>query len=349
MQKRSELHLIVPGICGPLAETQALHDNLAVKQWLKTLSRSRCQSSVEGEHGVLTEILALKYEDGFPSAALTLLANDLYDAGMFYMHADPVHLQADMDHAVLTSSADLDITTQESSAICAALDQHFHQDDLTFFTLNKDQWFVSSKDKIRMQTTSLVDATGRNVNFILPAGDDSSLWKQRLTEAQMLMHLHELNVARENAGLQSINSLWFHGPGDLEVSVSDPVATICGDNGMLKGLAKHIQCDHVEVPESVAAYAEYLSSCKPGSRNILELSQLDHLVNYTDVSLWTNALEQLLQQWIYPLLKLMSKNNITVTLYPCNGKRYRFSKYDVLRFWRQAGGKDKIEDYVSSY
>jgi hypothetical protein len=349
MQKCSELHLIVPGICGPLAETQALHTRPAVKRWLKTLSKSRCQPSADNENDVIAEVLSLEYKDSFPSAALTLLANDLYDAGMFYMHADPVHLQADMDHAVLTSSADLDITAHESSAICAALDQHFHQDDLTFFTLNKDQWFVSSKEKIRMKTTSLVDATGRNINFILPAGDDSSLWKQRLTEAQMLMHSHELNVARENAGLQSINSLWFHGPGDLEVSVSDPVDTICCNNGMLKGLAKHIQCDYIEVPDAVAAYAEYLLSCEPGSGNILELSQLEHLTNYTDVSLWMNALEQLLQQWIYPLLKLTSKNNITVTLYPCNGKRYRFSKYDVLRFWRQAGRKDKIEDYVSSY
>ena len=349
MQKRSELHLIVPGICGPLAETQALHTSPAVKRWLKTLSKSRCQPSADNENDVIAEVLSLEYKNSFPSATLTLLANDLYDAGMFYMHADPVHLQADMDHAVLTSSADLDITAQESSAICAALDQHFHQDDLTFFTLNKDQWFVSSKEKIRMKTTSLVDATGRNVNFILPTGDDSSLWKQRLTEAQMLMHSHELNVARENAGLQSINSLWFHGPGDLEISVSDPVARICSNNGMLKGLAKHIQCDYIEQPDAVATYAEYLLSCEAGCGNILELSQLEHLTNYTDVSLWVNALEQLLQQWIYPLLKLMSKNNITVTLYPCNGKRYRFSKYDVLRFWHQAGRKDKIEDYVSSY
>ncbi|MBT8118524.1 MAG: hypothetical protein KJN89_02305 [Gammaproteobacteria bacterium] len=349
MQKPSELHLIVPGICGPLAETQAPHANPAVKRWLKTLSKSRCQPSGEDEHDVIAEVLGLEYKDSFPSAALTLLANDLYDDGMFCMHADPVHLQADMDHAVLTSSADLDIAVQESSAICAALDQHFHQDGLTFFTLNKDQWFVSSKEKIRMETTSLVDATGRNVNFILPAGEDSPRWRQRLTEAQMLMHSHELNMTRERAGLPSINSLWFHGPGELEVSVSDPVASICSNDDMLKGLAKHIQCDHIKVPESVAAYAEYLSSGEPGSRHILQFSQLEHLTNYTDVSLWMNALEQLLQQWVYPLLKLMSKNNITLTLYPCNGKCYRFSKYDVLCFWRQAGRKDKIEDYVSSY
>lgn len=349
MQNRSELHLIVPGICGPLADTQALHTSETVRRWIRTLSKASCQPSAENENDVIAGILDMEYGNDFPSAALCLLANDHYDADMSYMHADPVHLQADMDHAVLTSSHDLDIQPQESSAICNALNEHFQQDGLTFLALKKDQWFVSSKDKINMKTTPLVDATARNVNFLLPTGEDATRWKQLLTEAQMLMHSHEVNNAREDAGKSSINSLWFHGSGELTASGDDPVSTICSNKEMLKGLATHIKSAYIDIPDSVNVYADYLLSRGPGSRNILQLSQLEHLVNYTDVTLWIHALDELLQQWIYPLLKIMSKNDVTVTLYPCNGKRYQFSRYGLINFWRHAWRKDKIENYVSSY
>ncbi len=349
MQKPSELHLIVPGICGPLADTHPLSSSPAIKRWLRTLSQSRCRESADNENDVIAEILNLKLERDFPSAALTLLANDLYDPEMFYMHADPVHLQADMDHAVLTSSIDLDIKQQESSVLCEALNSHFYQDGLTFFALNKDQWFVSSKHEINMKTTPLVEATARNVNFLLPAGEHSTRWKQLLTEAQMLMHAHELNLAREDAGLFNINSLWFHGSGALAGLSADTVDTICSQDDMLKGLATHIQCEFIDVPDSVNAYADYFLSHEHGTSNVLELSQLEHLVNYTDVSLWMAGHEELLQQWLYPLLKIMNKNAITVTLYPCNGKRYQFSKYDGLKFWRHSWRSVEIEKYVSSY
>ena len=349
MQNSTELHLIVPGICGPLADTHSLGSSPPVNRWVKTLSQSRCQSSAENENDVITEILNLKIEGDFPSAALTLLANDLYDSEMFYMHADPVHLRADMDHAVLTSSVDLDMKQHESSALCDALNKHFHQDGLTFFALNKDQWFVSSKHKINMKTTPLVEATGRNVNFILPAGEDSTRWNQLLTEVQMLMHAHELNVAREDAGLLNINSLWFHGSGELPALAVNAVDTICSQNDMLKGLATHIQCKFIDVPDTVDAYADYLLGCEHGAKSVLELSQLEHLVNYTDVSLWMAGLDELLEQWVYPVLKIMNKNNIKVTLYPCNGKKYQFSKYDALKFWRHSWRSEEIEKYVSSY
>lgn len=349
MQHSSELHLIIPGVCGPLAEMQTLKTSSVLDGWVKTLSRSSILPSASNVNDVIAEIFKVNNNDDFPSAALTLLANNMYDADKFYMHADPVHLQADMDHAVLTSSVDLDIKNAESSALCETLNQHFKQDELKFITLNKDQWFVESREKISLNTTPLVDATGRNVNFILPKGEDSARWKQVLTEAQMLLHSHELNTVRENTGLLSINSLWFHGSGELTELNNNDVNVICSQNDMLKGLASHIKCDYLTIPDTVNEYENYLLSCKHGTMSVLYLSELEHLVNYTDVSLWLVQLTELLDRWIYPLLKITNKNNIKVTLYPCNGKRYQFSKYDFLKFWRHVWRKDILEKHVCSY
>ena len=345
MPDSSELHLIVPGICGPLAETQSLKSSHVLDRWIKTLSKSHSYPSQCNTSDVIAAIFKLKFENDFPSAAFSLMANNMYDPAMFYMHADPVHLRADLDQAVLSSSEDVNITDSEAAAICDMLNQHFDQDALNFVSLNKDQWFVSSRKKIKINATPLVDAIGRNINFILPVGEDSIRWKQVLTEAQMLMHSHELNIARESSGSMTIISLWFHGAGALANIENNNVTRLCSNHDRLKGLAGYINCDYSRLPDTVNEYPDYLLSCEKGTVNVLHLADIEHLVNYTDVRPWLNQLTETLDHWIYPLLKLAKRNNIKITLYPCNGKKYQFSKYDILKFWR----KDKLESHVSSY
>jgi hypothetical protein len=345
MPVNSELHIILPGVCGPLAEVQSLKNSRLIKSWIKNLSKSCSYPSSTNVYDVVASIFKLSIEGDFPSAALVLLANDMFDVSLNYMHADPVHLRADLDHAVLTSSADLFIKEKESEVLCDALNQHFNQDGLTFFRLNKNQWFVSSKNKIQLDTTPLVDATGRNINFLLPQGKDSAYWKQVLTEAQMLMHSHEVNFNRENSGQQSINSLWFHGAGLLPELSNSKITSICSDHDMFKGLARHVKCDYLKVPDSVNEYAAYLLSCKNNTVNLLHLSDLEHLINYTDVNIWLDKLTKVLNHWIYPLLKVANKNNINVILYPCNEKQYHFSKHDGLKFWSQG----TLDEHIKSY
>ncbi len=341
----SELHIIVPGICGPLAEIQSLASSAVIDRWLKTLSKSQSSSAQENSNDVIASLFQLNFKNGFPAAAFSLLANEMYDPARYYMHADPVHLQADIDSAVLTSSADLNVSDSDADTFCQTLNQHFDEDGLALHVLNKNQWFVSSRNKICLTTTPLVYATGRNINYLLPGGEDAAYWKRILTEAQMLMYTHELNAAREDSGLMSINSLWFHGSGELCDLENPGINSLCSNHDVLKGFAGQIKCAYLKVPDSVNTYVDYLLSCKQGAKNVLHFATLEHLVNYTDVQPWLNQLEDVLENWIYPLLNFAYKNNIKVTLYPCNEKKYQFSKSDVLKFWR----KDSLEKHVNSY
>jgi len=347
--RRSELHIIAPGICGPLADTAPLASNPLIERWIKTLSKAHHSACPENTTALLESLAGLSFKHDFPSAAFNLLAKDLYDPEKFYMHADPVHLQADIDSALLTPGADLNISEAEAEAFCQSLNQHFAEDDLTFLMLNNNRWFVSSREKIKLETTSLLDATGRNINYLLPAGEDAIRWKQLLTEAQMLLHAHELNESRENTGLASINSLWFHGSGQLvDQQGGDNNAAInnlCSNDDLLKGFSRFIKCEHMELPDSVNAYTDYLLSCDAGVNNVLHLDTLQALTNYTDVQPWLAQLETVLHNWIYPLLNFANKNNIKVTLYPGTEKQYRFAKSDVLKFWR----KDPLEKHVKRY
>ena len=345
MTAGSELHIIVPGICGPLSEIKSLENVRFVENWVKVLSKSNYCSSSSSIHDVITSVFNLSIDGDFPSAALSMLKQDNYEDSINYMFADPVHMQADMDHAVLTSSVDLAISEAESDTLCEILNQHFNQDGLTFIKADKGQWLLSSVEDIKLKTTPLVDAVGRNVNFILPKGDDSISWHKILTEAQMLLHSHEINTTRENAGQQTINSLWFHGCGELPAFNNCKVDSVCSNHKLFKGLASHVQCDYLPLTESVTDYMSYLAHKNNNSVNVLHLTDLEHLVNYSDVSIWSAKLEQVLSQWLYPLIKMATKNDIKVVLYPCNSKQYQFSKYDSFKFWRQV----KLEQHVSSY
>lgn len=346
----SELHLIIPGVCGPLAETRSLQNNPVLQHWIKNLSRAHSTVSADNLHDVIKSVFNLCLDGDLPTAALTMVANGLYETPLNYLHADPVHLRADLDHAVLTSSADLAIEEDEAELLCTALNQHFNQDGLNFFRLNKDQWILSRKENITLKTTPLVDATGRNINFLLPQGKDSGEWKQIFTEAQMLMHSHQLNMNRENSGQQTINSLWLHGSGQLTEMTKDEVTGVCSNDDVFKGLARQMECAFVPLPDSVNEYMELLlandlSGSSDKKVNVLHISELEHLTNYTDVSLWLDRLTHVLNDWVYPLLAQANKNNIKVTVYPCNNKHYQFSKYDPLKFWRRGS----LEQHVNSY
>lgn len=345
MSAKTELHIIMPGACGPLAEVRTLQDNPVIHNWVALLSKVVCYPSPTNLHEIVAELFGLSFAQDFPSAALTLLANDRYDDSYNYMHADPVHLRAELDHAVLTASQDLAIQEHESDILCDVLNQHFDQDGLHFFRLNNDQWYVSSQHKIRLKTTSLADATGRNINFLLPRGEDSKRWKQLLTEAQMLLHAHEVNTRRENAARPTINSLWFHGCGELPQYGPAEIGSVCSDQDMFAGLSKYIKKDFLKKPDSVDEYVTYLLKHGADSVNVLHLSELEHLVNYTDVTIWLEKLTALLDHWIYPLIKIANKNNIKIMLYPVNEKKYQFSKYDALKFWK----KGSIDNHIACH
>ena len=355
MKTNAEIHLVIPGICGPVAELHTLQSSGEIKKWISTLAKSTGLSaaglpSQESSYDVLSAITGLQYDNYFPSAAFTLLARDDHnDTSRHYMYADPVHLQADLDHAILTSSVDLNISESESADLCATLNKHFEQDGLSFERLNKDEWLLSSPNKIEMSTTPLSQAVARNVNFILPKGKGSDYWKKILTEAQMLMYSSDVNSVRESNGEQSINSLWFHGSGELpELSntlKAAKVSSVCSNDVVLRGLAKHIGSDYVGMPLSANDYIDYLLSKHRGKASLFHLAELEHLINYTDSNIWLEKLTELLEVWVYPLIKLAAKNNIKVVLYPCDNKQYHFSKYDAMKFWRKA----QLDNYISIY
>lgn len=342
MSKQS-IVILAPGLCGPLAETESLETINALNSWAACLSRAQVEASSADEYEFFTELLQLEIASDFPTAALTALSNHVYQQGKSYLFADPVHLEADLDHAILGSAADLCITDAETQALCEALNNHFRDDGIRIFPLDNQQWLVESDLPVDMSTTTISNAIGRNVNFLLPEGKGSGTWKHYMTEVQMLMHSHHVNQARENQGLQIINSIWFHGTGVLPGKKTGSSLWLYGAKNYLKGLADHTANGYSPLPENARALMESIR--QHDGLSVLVLDELEQLTNYTETGIWCEQLMSLADQWLLPLINSCTQNNIDISVIPCNGKRYNFSKYDRLKFWR---GKN-IRQHLSTF
>ena len=145
---------------------------------------------------------------------LSLLAHDMEPGDNCWIHADPVNLQADMDRAILSDSQTLRIRQEEAEKLVNELNKHFAADDLSIVMADENNWFIMLED-CNLETTPLSRAVARNINHLMPTGEAAAGWRRLLNEAQMLLHMSEVNQRREESGETTVNSLWLWGEGAL--------------------------------------------------------------------------------------------------------------------------------------
>ena len=366
--KARVLHVLIPGFCGPLFNPGQLaqHEEavMVLRSWLDRLARSRVRNVRLNYLVNLYRLLGFSLEgfSGVPTAAFRLCstsATGLSHTGLSdtnfsdnVMHADPVHLQADMDHAIMTSPVELDLFEHHATELIEKLNSTFADDGISFFRLKSGEWFVTAPGSIDLQTTPLSESVGRNVNHLLPSGADSEYWKRLLTEVQMVLFNHEINDEREARGLARINSLWFHGNGVLPDRGEHDARCVFSDDPVVLGMADYAgvqsyYCDRTR-PETARSCFEHVQSTimqGPAGDYIFKVSSLQDLVNYTDVTPWLAQVNVLIENWLEPLLAFAHEQGVTFRFYPENDRVYQIGKYDGLRVWKSA----QLYDFVQSF
>ncbi|HEX4332244.1 MAG TPA: hypothetical protein VH040_08900 [Usitatibacter sp.] len=182
--------------------------------------------------------LAQRYglADPAPFAAISLAGEGIDNPGE-WMRCDPVHLRIENDSIRLHDAAILDIQRDEAEALAASLRDHFAGDRLEIVVAAPDRWYARTPGSALPRTTPLEAAVGRNVFGLLPANPPGGFnWRSAMTEAQMLMSEHPVNVERGAHGKPAINSVWFWGEGPTPKELARPYAAIVMDDAFVKGL-----------------------------------------------------------------------------------------------------------------
>ena len=228
------LDLLVPDLLVPIdapASMRALRLP-ALEKWLEASRVERAEALTA------TGWLASEFRLAVPApvAPISLAAESRVPDGA-WLRADPVHVRIGQNAMTLHSAAILDIERAEADALLAALQDHFRGDGFEFAAPSPERWYVRVPRGELPDSTPLEEALGRDMLGLLPVSRGALNWRSTLTEAQMLLAAHEVNLRREKAGRPAINSVWFWGGGELPAHVAAPYRTIHADDVFARGLA----------------------------------------------------------------------------------------------------------------
>ncbi len=178
------------------------------------------------------------------------------------LRADPVYQQLDINEALLADQSLLDISIGEAQAIIDDLNKHFSNDNVVFRCVAADRWYCELPKRLSVQTWSPAAATGRSVSLTMVRGPDAGVWRGWLSEIEMLLHNHPVNLQRTAGGKTPINSLWLWGEGDLPPVLSSSAgrATVYSAHHYTRSLAAYhsVACQPVDAFSADAAGAGVL-------------------------------------------------------------------------------------------
>lgn len=337
-----KISLVIPGLCGPLPEFDENHP--AARLFVDTFEQFRKQDMPDRSFAEQAcDLFGISCGSRVPDAALALRGYGIEPGSSCWVHADPVHLEADMDSAILTDSQVLNLRMNESEQLVAELNRHFAEDGLCLLLADENNWFIKLED-CHLVTTPLNEAVGRNINYLLPEGEQASYWKRVLNEMQMLLHMSDINAAREQAGHSMINSVWLWGEGVMPGRGKTDISQVWTDDAMVKGLAGLNEIPLAPLPDCEAI----TSQVNDKGHLLVVLKHLYGPCNYGDAGAWLDELADIVDAWMQPLIDYAREHGAELVVYPCNGSRYRLVKSRIVKsiiskFWNKARLRDYVE------
>lgn len=163
----------------------------------------------------------------------------------YVVRADPVYLKADRDNAKLIAPEQLDLSGSEADQMLAALNEFNKDDGLVFFRHQPHEWFMCGMQADELETYPPSFLANRNASSFLPDGDEAARWRRLMTELQMLLHAHPVNLQREQRALMPVNGVWFWGGAllpavDVANNTVNETLIVYADDIQAVALADHL-------------------------------------------------------------------------------------------------------------
>ena len=328
--------VFVPGLLGPQPalsqlSTSELPDIASLE---RVLSRADIHpDSIDDPYTGLFRLFGIEPDvcGDYPVAAIAQSVQQLALDG-FCLRADPVHLHADMNSAVLRAHQALRLDEDEARQLLDTLNQHLAQDNLQLVMDRPDHWYLAVSESQELQTSPLPSLLYRDINPHLPRGQNAGQWRRLMNEMQMLLYDHPVNQQREQQGRMTINSLWLWGGGVQPNPVdSPPWQKVYSDDWLADSLARFQGVESEDLPESVSAMFD---DCR--GEVLLHIEDCQLMMQQSDLFGWLDALERFEQLWLRPLCEALQRRQLqSVTLLPANGRRYQLSRKSLRRWWQR--------------
>jgi hypothetical protein len=332
-------HLLIPDLFLPDGSGAALYDELALPALETLLARGALQRSpgmsLERWLGAAFEV---EQQYDLPLAAASLRGDGVDPGAACWLRADPVHLKVQRDQLVLADASCFEISAPEAAGLLGTLNAHFLEDGIEFIAPVPQRWYARLHAEARIHTTPTLEVAGRSIERFLPAGDDGARWRRLINEAQMLLHEHSGNEAREGRGEIPINSVWFWGAGRMPgVGGGAPYGAVCTSNPLAAGLAAAAGLRVHGLPRTGAELLHTGAGLARGRPSLVVIERLRGAA-FSDAQAWRQALAELEERWFAPLLDGLWRGVLEdVTLHALGSEFSLLStctRADRFKFWR---------------
>jgi len=333
MSKLQNLHLVVPGLLGPMPTLDQVHPEPGFKPLEKWLARSNHQACPQGDlESVLFNLFGIPTGDSrnLPTAAYRRLGDGGAADSRYWLQLTPVYLRPDQDRLLLFDVEDLDLMLPEAQGLAKLFNDHFVDEGWQVEVRHPHRWYLPLEQEPDLKTYELTDVFGRNMDLFLPEGEEGIRWHGVLNEIQMLFYTAELNEQREQSGKGPVSGLWLSGGGRSTGRPQTGLGAVYGDSVLLRGLASAAGKPLAALPEQADSLLD-----SDGGDILVCYEQLRRSVLCADPYAWSEQVA-LLQRWVEPLvLAVRQKRLETLHLYPCNGQQYSIDRGTLRRFWKR--------------
>lgn len=325
------LHLYTPGLLDALTPSEVQSVSLPpLPSMARALARGRNEPAEASLTQQLLHAFQLPADTGI--AALTHLGDGGHAAGLYWLRADPVHLQADQDRLLLFAGDALGLRTGEVDQLRAIFNEHFGERGWRLETPLPQRWYLGIAEPPRMHAPAVDEVIGRDINHRLPDGEQGALWRAALNEAQMLLHTSPVNAERERRGELPVNSVWFWGGGAPAQPVARVWAGVCSDEALSRGLALHSATPAVLFPDTFARWLE--QAAETDYLAVTDRLQRAHLAG--DLPQWREAVVALERDWLAPALQALRSGRMEALVWwPGGDSQVRLDRSALRRFWRR--------------
>ena len=322
------LTLIVPGLIWTRQALADLTGDLPLPAFTTLLGRGRLtQRPALGTAGILAEISGLAAP--LLAAALRRFALREHPEEADWLCLDPVRLNFQERSLVVDDPQNLRLTTEEAAALAVALAP-------TFAELGRLEVLSAEHWNLRLSAAApafqpLPQAAGRAA-APLPLDAAYAPWRQALNEAQMVLHAHPVNQARQAAGQPVVNSLWPWGGGRLpQPRTATTHDALWSNDPVARGIARLLQIDGTTLPDAFGS--------APARRPLAIFDALEQPARSGDAIAWRDELARFEAGWLVPALAALSGGRLGALRLIAPGElaaaELQVGRRDIWKFWRK--------------
>ena len=321
------LTLIVPGLIWTRQALADLTYDLPLPAFTTLLGRGRLSHRPPGSTAAtLAEICRM--DAPLPAAALRRLALREHPGDAEWLCLDPVRLRFEQRSLIVDDPQQLELDSEEAAALAISLAP-------TFAEFGELEVISPHTWNLRLSAAApafhdLPEAVGRSA-ALLPLDAAHAAWRHAISEAQMLLHAHPVNQAREAAGQPVVNSLWPWGGGRLPSGSSSVYDALWSNDPVAQGIARLMQIDGASLPAGFAGTA----ARKP----LVVHHALEHPARIGDATIWREQLARLEADWLVPALGALRSGRLDALRLLAPGEsataELQVSRHDMWKFWRK--------------